>query len=251
MQAVPRRGVGSRHCCGLLGGDVVRQGCRQSRVTGDECSPRDSVGNGADPVADVKVGHPGSHRSHDTREVDPEARSRALYGVIPAEGEQYVGEIDTGSTDCHFDLARRRRLPVSRDELQGVQVARNADVEPHAVLGGIDDGGSPLTRAQRTLAQPGGVPRAVPPRRLVLVGSADQFTCDPVRLGVGIDIDLGRSKSGVFGTDHPQQAAHSAVVETDPVILGHRLRVPGDHIESRRLTLDVRQLLPDTDDGCD
>ena len=90
------------------------------------------------------------------------------------------------------------------------------------------------------MPQARGVPRTLPPRRLVLVGAAQQFNGYRVGLGGCVDIDLGGSKIGVLGTDHPQQAAHSAVVEADPVVRGHRLGAPGNHIHPGRLTLGIR-----------
>ena len=113
--------------------------------------------------------------------------------MVAAEGEQHVGEVDAGSTDRHFDLAVLRRLAVSGDELEGVQITRGTDVQPHTVALGVDRGGSSFLRAQWAVSQARGVPRTLPPRRLVLVGAAQQFNGDRVGLGVGIDIDLGGS----------------------------------------------------------
>ncbi len=170
VQAVPGGGVRGGHRGRLLVGQAGRQRDGQVGVAGDERAPAAVGGQAADMVADLVVGHVRSDRGHHTGEVGAQLRQPPLEGGVAAERDQHVGEVDAGCADRDLDLSRPRRNPVERNEFHRLQVAGRADLQAHPVVLVVDDGGSPLVGAQRTGAQPRGVPlrrfarRSRPPR---------------------------------------------------------------------------------------
>ena len=251
MKAVPRGGV----CGGYRGGRHRGQGLRQWRsescIAGDERAPPCRISDDADPVTDLEVIDVGPDCGHHPCEVHTESLARPVGGEVLPEREQHIGEVHAGGLDRHFDLPGLRLLAARGDELEGVQITGGADGQPHAVAFGVDGGGAPFIRPQRTSVQSGGVPGTVAPRGGVLIGSAEQLRGHRCAVGVGVDVDLGGPQRGVLGADDAQQAGDPAVVEIDRVARGDVECVTGDHVEARRLTLGIRKFACDGDQRCD
>ena len=247
MQAVPGGGICGGYRRSRHGGQGLRQWRRQSRITGDERAPTCRVCDDTDPVTDLEVGDAGPQRGHHPGEVHAETRARPADGEVLSEREQDVGEIDTGGLHRHFDLTGLRRLAFGGDELEGLQIARGADAQPHAVAFGIDRGGAPFIGLQRTSPQPGDVPGTVPPRGGVLFGSAEQLCRHRCAVGAGVDVDLSGRQWGVFGADDAQQAGNPAVVDVDRVARRDVECASGDDVEARRYAVGIRQLAGDAD----
>ena len=114
---------------------------------------------------------------------------------------------------------RTGRYPVERGELHRLQVAGGADLQTHAVVLVVDDGGLPLLGAQRGGAQPRGVPLVVAPCRLVFFGvGQQQLARHLLGAGVLVDVDVGGLQVRVLGADHPQQTAQATLLEVGAVV---------------------------------
>ena len=176
----------------------------------------------ADSVADLVLGDPGADGGHHAREIQAELRLLAVERRVAAEGGQHIGEVDAGGADRDFDLpgfgGGRSAATNSRVcRSPGVRISRRMPSRS-----GSTSGGPPLLGPQRSLPQPRGVPRSLPPGGLVLGGAAEQFLRHPIGGGVRVDVDLGRPQRRVFGTDDPQQAPHPALIQVDPVVRASR-----------------------------
>ena len=171
-QPVPRGDVSGGDRGGLLGGQADRQGRDQPCVAGDVRAPASAGAETADFVTDPVFGDPGPDGGDHTREIQAELRLLAVERRVAAEGGQHIGEVDAGGADRDFDLSGRRCRPLGGDQLQGLQIAGGADLQPHAVGFGVGEGGPPLLGPQRSPPQPRRVPRSLSPGRFVLVRAA-------------------------------------------------------------------------------
>ncbi len=128
LQPVPRGGAGGGHCRGLGVGQPLGQSGGQAGVAGDERGPAAVGRHAADPVTDLEFADPGPDRAHHPSEIGAQLRLSPVEGLVAAEGDQHVGEVDAGRGDGDLDLSRARRDPVERGELQGLQVTGSTDL---------------------------------------------------------------------------------------------------------------------------
>ena len=126
------------------------------------------------------------------------------------------------------------------------QIAGGADLQAHPVVLVVDDGGVPLLGAQRTRAQPRGVPLAVrarrsrPPRSrpAVAVPAARRRCRRRRRSGWRADADARRRSPASGHAARPAPGWARSPASDD-------LRVPGHDVQPGRLARDLRQLAGD------
>ena len=164
----------------------------------------------------------------------PSCWQPALETRVPTERDEDVGEVQVGRRDRHLDLTRPGWDTGVGRQLGGLKVAGRADLQAHAVVLGLDDDGPSLVGLQRGQVEPGGVPLAVSPCGLVLVGTSQQLRGhQPASVS-------RRRRSGwppvrMLHADHPHQPAQAAMLQVGDVTRTHRLGVARDHVQPRRL----------------
>ena len=212
-------------------GQSGRQRDGQVGVAGDEGAPA-AVGRQPPTRSPTWcVGDAGADRGHHAGEVDAQLGQVALEAGVAAEGDQHVGEVDARRADRDLDLTRSRRDAFAGNEFQSAQIAGRADLQTHAVAFIVRDGGVPLLGQQRSRAQPRGVPLAVAPCGLVLVGPAEQLLRQLLGICRLVDVDLGGVQVRMLGADHPDQSAQPGLLQVGDLSRGHGVGVARHDVE--------------------
>ena len=97
--------------------------------------------------------------------------------------------------------------PVERGEFDRLEIAGRANLQSHAVVLRIRQGGESLLGPQRAGEQPRGVPVAVSPGGLVLFRSAEQLARKLFGVGPVVEVDLRNPPIRILVADRAEQAA--------------------------------------------
>ena len=164
-------GTAAASSSGTSGGSVTAM----ARVARDERAPAPVGGHAADVIADPVAGDVRPDRGHHAGEVDAQLLPVSLEGRVPAEGDEDVREVDAGRGHRDLDLpgpgGTRSNAANSNDSTSpGVRICRRMPSRSCSTTVVRRSVGP-----QRSRAQPGGVPVAVPPGGLVFLRPAQQL----------------------------------------------------------------------------
>ena len=249
-QPVPgRRRCGRYRCC-LVVAETGRQRDRNVHIAGEEGSPAAVRRHTADVIAHLVRAHVRSDRGDHTGEVDAQLRL-SVVARITTHSHQHVGEVKAGRGHRDLDLTRPGSGPLERCQFHGLKVTRCADLQSHAVLSVIDDGGVALLRPKWSRVQMRRVPLLVAECGLILIRTQQQLLRDQRALGGIVDINLSRTQRGVFSTDHPKQAAQAGLLKIGALAGHNHLGAAGDDVESGRIAGRFWQITDDPDQIAD
>ena len=190
--------------------------------------------------------HARPDRGDHAGEVRAQLRQAPVEARVAAEGDQDVGEVDARRGHRDLDLARPRRDPVERNEFQRFQVTGRADLQAHAVVLVVD---ALRCAVRRRAAGPGTAARCTTgrrarrsrPRRTRSAAGAPAAR-PSVASSTSIWVARSRGCSMPITRTRPRSPACSRF----EYVVGHNgLRVPGHHVEPRRLAGRLGQLAGD------